>query len=83
MILTGPMSNSMSSRASVTARRWKRKLIPGARHSPHLEAKDATLAAIVEFVRHTLPETPRMIDFQTDPSRYRHWSWRSTDPWRP
>jgi pimeloyl-ACP methyl ester carboxylesterase len=33
------------------------QLIPGARHSPHLEAKDATLAATVEFVRHTLPES--------------------------
>ena len=26
------------------------RLIPGARHSPHLEAKDATLQAIVDFV---------------------------------
>jgi pimeloyl-ACP methyl ester carboxylesterase len=32
-------------------------LIPGARHSPHLEAKDATLATIVAFVRHILPES--------------------------
>ena len=31
--------------ASVAAR-----LIPGARHSPHLEAKDATLAAITDFI---------------------------------
>ena len=29
----------------------KTLLIPGARHSPHLEAKDATLAAIAAFVR--------------------------------
>ena len=29
-------------------------LIPGARHSPHLEAKDATLAAITGFVREVL-----------------------------
>jgi pimeloyl-ACP methyl ester carboxylesterase len=26
------------------------ELIPGARHSPHLEAKDATLAAITRFI---------------------------------
>jgi pimeloyl-ACP methyl ester carboxylesterase len=31
-------------------------LIPGARHSPHLEAKDATLAAITRFVRACLQE---------------------------
>jgi hypothetical protein len=30
------------------------RLIADARHSPHLEAKDATLAAIVPFVRSTL-----------------------------
>ena len=30
------------------------KLIPGARHSPHLEAKDATLEAITAFVRTNL-----------------------------
>jgi pimeloyl-ACP methyl ester carboxylesterase len=30
-------------------------LIPGAQHSPHLEAKDATLAAIAGFVRRVLP----------------------------
>ena len=33
------------------------KLIQGARHSPHLEAKHATLDAIVAFVRHILPES--------------------------
>ena len=27
------------------------KLIPGAKHAPHLEAKDATLAAITRFIR--------------------------------
>jgi pimeloyl-ACP methyl ester carboxylesterase len=32
------------------------RLIPGARHAPHLEAKDATLAAIAAFVRTTLTE---------------------------
>jgi pimeloyl-ACP methyl ester carboxylesterase len=32
------------------------KLILGARHSPHLEAKDATLAAIAGFVRQTITE---------------------------
>ena len=32
------------------------RLIAGARHSPHLEAKDATLAAIVPFVRSVLME---------------------------
>jgi pimeloyl-ACP methyl ester carboxylesterase len=26
------------------------RLIPGAKHSPHLEAKDATLAAISDFI---------------------------------
>ena len=31
-------------------------LIPGARHAPHLEAKDATLAAIARFANHHLPE---------------------------
>ena len=31
-------------------------LIPGARHSPHLEAKNATLAAIARFTRACLPE---------------------------
>ena len=33
-------------------------LIPGARHAPHLEAKDATLAAITRFVRTCLAEAP-------------------------
>jgi pimeloyl-ACP methyl ester carboxylesterase len=28
-------------------------LIPGARHSPHLEAKDATLAALTSFIAAT------------------------------
>ena len=28
----------------------KTRLIPGAKHSPHLEAKDATLAAISDFI---------------------------------
>ncbi len=32
------------------------RLIAGARHAPHLEAKDATLAAIVPFVRSVLME---------------------------
>lgn len=32
------------------------QLIPGARHSPHLEAKDATLAAIAGFVADRLQE---------------------------
>jgi pimeloyl-ACP methyl ester carboxylesterase len=32
------------------------QLIAGARHAPHLEAKDATLAAIVPFVRNVLME---------------------------
>ena len=32
------------------------QLIAGARHAPHLEAKDATLAAIVPFVRNVLTE---------------------------
>jgi pimeloyl-ACP methyl ester carboxylesterase len=32
------------------------RLIAGARHAPHLEAKDATLAAIVPFVRSVLLE---------------------------
>jgi hypothetical protein len=29
-------------------------LIAGARHAPHLEAREATLAAIVPFVRRVL-----------------------------
>ena len=33
------------------------RLIPGARHSPHLEAKDATLAAITRFVADRLRES--------------------------
>jgi pimeloyl-ACP methyl ester carboxylesterase len=33
------------------------RLIPGARHSPHLEAKEATLAAITEFVAACLRES--------------------------
>jgi pimeloyl-ACP methyl ester carboxylesterase len=33
------------------------RLILGARHSPHLEAKDATLKAITDFVA-TLPGGP-------------------------
>ena len=33
-------------------------LIAGARHAPHLEARDATLAAIVPFVRRVLTEAP-------------------------
>jgi pimeloyl-ACP methyl ester carboxylesterase len=33
------------------------QLIAGARHSPHLEARDATLAAIAPFVRNVLVET--------------------------
>jgi pimeloyl-ACP methyl ester carboxylesterase len=32
------------------------RLIPGARHAPHLEAKDATLAAIAAFARTILTE---------------------------
>ena len=32
------------------------RLIPGARHSPHLEAKDTTLTAIAGFARTTLKE---------------------------
>jgi pimeloyl-ACP methyl ester carboxylesterase len=32
------------------------RLIAGARHAPHLEAKDATLAAIVPFVLSVLME---------------------------
>jgi pimeloyl-ACP methyl ester carboxylesterase len=32
------------------------RLIPGARHAPHLEAKAATLVAIADFVRERLPE---------------------------
>ncbi len=49
--------------------------MPDARHSPQLEAKEATLAAIVPFVRKRSDEGGGMkrIDFQTDPSRYRHW----------
>ena len=49
------------------------RLIAGARHAPHLEARQATLDAIVPFVRSVLMESGGMIDFQTDPSRYRHW----------
>jgi pimeloyl-ACP methyl ester carboxylesterase len=30
------------------------RLIAGARHAPHLEAREATLAAIVPFVRRVL-----------------------------
>jgi pimeloyl-ACP methyl ester carboxylesterase len=33
-------------------------LIAGTRHAPHLEAKEATLAAIVPFVRRVLTEAP-------------------------
>jgi pimeloyl-ACP methyl ester carboxylesterase len=33
------------------------RLITGAQHAPHLEAKEATLAAIVPFVRSVLMET--------------------------
>lgn len=33
------------------------RLIDGARHSPHLEARQATMDAIVPFVRHVLMET--------------------------
>ena len=32
------------------------RLIPGARHAPHLEAKDATLAAITSFVQQRLQD---------------------------
>jgi pimeloyl-ACP methyl ester carboxylesterase len=32
------------------------RLIEGARHSPHLEARDATMEAIVPFVRNVLVE---------------------------
>jgi pimeloyl-ACP methyl ester carboxylesterase len=32
------------------------KLIPNARHAPHLEAKDATIPAIVDFARRHLTE---------------------------
>ncbi len=50
------------------------RLIPGARHAPHLEAKDATLAAITRFIAAPAHgHSVHMIDFQTDPSRYRHW----------
>jgi pimeloyl-ACP methyl ester carboxylesterase len=35
------------------------RMIPEARHSPHLEAKDATLAAVVAFVRRVLPQSDR------------------------
>ena len=49
------------------------RLIAGARHSPHLEAKQPTLDAIVPFVRSVSDGGDGMIDFQTEPSRYRHW----------
>ena len=49
------------------------RLIAGARHAPHLEARQATLDAIVPFVRSVSDGSDGMIDFQTDPSRYRHW----------
>jgi pimeloyl-ACP methyl ester carboxylesterase len=34
-------------------------LVPGARHAPHLEAKQPTLAAIAAFVRRNLTEQPQ------------------------
>ena len=51
------------------------RLIEGARHSPHLEAREATMEAIVPFVRECADGGGGMtrIDFQTEPSRYRHW----------
>ena len=58
------------------------RLIAGARHAPHLEARQATLDAIVPFVRSVSDGGGGMIDFQTEPSRYRHWRLRSTDRWR-
>ena len=53
--------------------RCETRLIAGARHAPHLEARQATLDAIVPFVRSVPDGGGGMIDFQTDPSRYRHW----------
>ena len=34
------------------------RLIPGARHAPHLEAKDATLTTIADFARKHLADPP-------------------------
>jgi hypothetical protein len=34
------------------------RLIPGARHSPHIEAKQATIDAISGFARTNLTEPP-------------------------
>lgn len=43
-----------SVRAPVTTR-----LIPGARHSPHLEARDATLAAVTDFIAELSRDGPK------------------------
>ena len=50
------------------------RLIAGARHSPHLEAQTRqTLDAIVPVRAECADGSGGMIDFQTDPGRYRHW----------
>ena len=59
------------------APRSGRELIPGARHSPHLEAKDATLAAITRFVA-TLRSFPHDRFPDRPDAATATGSWRST-----
>ncbi len=46
----------------------RRLVVPGVGHSPHLEAPDTTLAAVVEFLTELTPPPQPMGEFMTERS---------------